>query len=117
MFKHGFFTLHSGEESEFLIDCNALTDDDLVALAAYIGPKLPEFGSVEGVPKGGLRFAEALGHWTTGPAGRLLIVDDVCTTGSSMEEQRAGREASGVVIFARTDSWPAWVRPIFVMVP
>ena len=117
MFKRGHFELHSGGESDFLIDCGTLTDDDLVALANHAAGKLPPFGLVEGVPNGGMRFAEALGHFATGPAGVLLIVDDVCTTGASMEEQRAGREAYGVVIFARGDSWPTWVRPIFVMPP
>ncbi|KKL20362.1 hypothetical protein LCGC14_2456230, partial [marine sediment metagenome] len=45
----------------------------------------------------------------------LLIVDDVLTTGASMEKQRAGRTNTiGAVIFARGDC-PAWVKPLFAM--
>jgi len=69
-----------------------------------------KFGAVEGVPSGGLRFAEALRQYQS--AGPLLIADDVLTTGASMELHRAGRDALGVVIFARGPC-PAWVAPKF----
>lgn len=64
------------------------------------------------MPRGGLRLAEALKLYVT--EGALLIVDDVLTTGASMEEFRNGREALGAVIFARGHC-PSWVVPLFQM--
>ncbi len=73
---------------------------------------LPDFGDVEGVPRGGINFAHALRKYaTTGP---LLIAEDVVTTGGSMERFRNGRDATGVAIFSR-GSHPDWVKPLFVM--
>jgi len=46
--------------------------------------------------------------------GRLLIVDDVCTTGASMEAHRRGRDALGAVLFARGPV-PSWVYSLFSM--
>jgi len=109
LFKRGDFQLHSGDLSSWKIDCDALTDEDIETLAWMIADRFM-FGSVEGVPSGGLRLAEALARWAR--TGKLLIVDDVLTTGASMEEQRAGREAIGVVIFARR-ACPDWVTPVF----
>jgi orotate phosphoribosyltransferase len=115
LFEVGAFTLHSGQYANFRIDCRALTDADLSAVAAKLAEVIPPFGVVEGVPNGGLRLAAAMEKYAEGPAGRLLIVDDVLTTGVSMEEHRAGREAYGAVIFCRGGSWPSWVVPLFVM--
>jgi orotate phosphoribosyltransferase len=111
LFSVGLFTLHSGSLSGFRIDCDALTAGDIEALAALIAASVHPFSRVEGVPRGGLALAEALESYTQSPGG-LLIVDDVLTTGASMEEQRAGREAEGVVVFAR-GLCPAWVWAVF----
>ena len=109
----GDFTLHGGGRSRWLIDCDALTDDDLAALADVAARVLPPFSAVEGVPRGGLRFAEALRAHVYPPSGALLIADDVWTTGASMERQRAGRHAAyGVVLFARGVP-PWWVSALF----
>lgn len=117
MFKAGRFELHSGEQSNFLIDCETLTDADLEALAEQIAARVPPFGQVEGVANGGLRIAEVLSKHAGGPSGQLLIVDDVLTSGGSMEEQRAGREAYGAVIFCRGTDWPSWIIPLFILNP
>lgn len=121
LFQMGNFTLHSGEESWFKINCDALTDDDLETLALLVAEdyRIGPFHVVEGVPSGGLRFAEALQRFALSKYKdvqnpRLLIVDDVLTTGSSMEKQRNGRKAEGVVIFAR-GLCPGWVVPLFSM--
>lgn len=112
LFQTGDFTLHSGSKSKWKIMCEALTPEDWAGLAAIAAERLPAFGSVEGVPRGGLAFAEALKQYaTTGP---LLIADDVMTTGASMEQQRAGRRAIGVVAFARTRFFPLWIHGLFV---
>jgi orotate phosphoribosyltransferase len=112
LFNHGAFTLHSGIASSFLIDCDALTDADLAAIAAQLVRGFAHFGRVEGVPQGGLRLAKAIEPWVNEWSSRLLIVDDVLTSGASMEEQRAGREAQGAVIFARGPC-PDWIKPLF----
>lgn len=122
LFQRGRFELHSGEVSFFKIDCDALSDEDINTLAMMLAQRLPPFGTVEGVPTGGKRIADALRVYARpGPQRRgsfgakeLLIVDDVWTTGGSMEAYRAGRDALGAVIFARRQ--PAdWVTPLFTL--
>lgn len=119
LFIGGEFAAHSGEILPFKIDCDALTDTDLKTLAVEVAKKF-KFSSVYGIPRGGVRFAGALAiHCSdTGP---LLIVDDVLTTGRSMQETRsaillAGLEDQplGVVIFARGPC-PDWIIPLFTM--
>ena len=110
---HGIFRLHSGEISTFMINCEALTYKSLEAIAQELYVLLPGFGSVEGVPRGGLRLAKAMKRYVT--EGPLLIVDDVYTTGRSLEEHRAGREAIGAVIFARKSIDLPWVRAFMEM--
>lgn len=114
LFNRGRFSLHSGGESDFLIDCSALTATDLQALASRAAQMLPPFGRVEGIPTGGLQFADYLKQHIDPNADQLLIADDVLTTGASMEEYRAGRSAIGVVIFARGIP-PVWVVPLLVL--
>lgn len=114
LFKHGEFVLHSGDKADFLIDCYALTQMDIDALAAFVAPRLKPFAEVKPIPKGGARFGTALMPYRSAVGG-LLVVDDVLTTGSSMEAARGDREdVQGVVLFAR-GPYPTWVRPIFVI--
>lgn len=102
LFRSGEFTLHSGIETRWKIECDALTGHDLHTLASIIARNIPPFRTVEGVPTGGLRLATMLREYETLYIGDpLLIVDDVLTTGASYEKQRAGRDAIGVVLFAR----------------
>lgn len=113
LFQLGSFVLHSGSPSSWKIDCDVLSQKDWQALAIIAREFLPDYGPVEGVPRGGLLFADALRQYST-PDGPLLIVDDVASTGRSMEIQRAGREAIGCVVFAR-GNYPWWVLPLFRM--
>jgi hypothetical protein len=117
LFQAGDVTLHSGERSDFKINCDALMASDFAALANMLVRRIAPFSRVEGVPRGGLRWAEVLniGGYCT-PGEPLLIVDDVLTTGASMEQQRAGRDAIGAVIFARGPC-PSWVMPLFTLQP
>lgn len=111
LFKYGYFSLHSGYKTNFKIDCDALTDVDIDALALLALSMLPEFGSVEGIPTGGLRLAKELELYKT--KGLILLVDDVFTTGMSMKKQRNNRpDVRGLVIFARGPV-PSWITPIF----
>ncbi len=119
LFNLGDFTLHSGAKTRWKIDCESLTVSDLRALAFMSLQLLSRrFGGVIGVPQGGLMFAEALKLYSS-PPGPWLVVDDVLTTGSSMEEVRktlveVDGPTMGVVIFARGPC-PPWVTPIFWM--
>jgi orotate phosphoribosyltransferase-like protein len=46
--------------------------------------------------------------------GKVLIVDDVLTTGESMMRQRQGRDALGVVVYDRSVvGCSNWIIPIF----
>ena len=99
-----------GASLPWKIECDALTKDDWIALAKVAGPGL-RFGSVEGVPRGGLPFARALLPYLTD--GPLLIVDDVLTSGHSMERHRDGRDAIGVVAFQRGVTRPTWIKPVW----
>lgn len=108
----GEFTSHSGLKLPFKIDCDALTDDDIAVCAQLIHDLVPPFSRVEGVPNGGLRLARALQPYASD--GPLLIVDDVWTTGVSMNHHRSGRRAYGAVIFAR-GLLPSWVSGLFTL--
>lgn len=113
LFNLGHFTLHSGSPSRFKIDADALTDEDLEALAYLASERVGPFGAVEGVPTGGERFAREMRRYVTG--GPLLIVDDVLSTGASMEEHRGHRHALGLVIFARVPPEQSWIDALFIM--
>lgn len=124
LFQRGKFTLHSGQVSNYKIDADFLTDEDIETIALMLKDRLPPFGAVEGVPSGGLRLAAVMQHFVTPFSQRqgvrgargLLIVDDVFTTGTSMEEYRAGRDTLGAVIFARAAT-PEWIKPLFRLTP
>lgn len=129
LFTAGMFRSHSGIALPFKIDCDALTDDDLKTLARRVSDIL-RFNAVVGIPNGGLRFSIALQRYVLtrgqiivmGHLPTTLIVDDVLTTGNSIERERArladtlppgdNMMFAGLVIFARAPC-PNWVRSIF----
>ena len=112
LFQLGNFKLHSGQRSFFKIDCDYLIDSDLECLAKIASEFLPKFGTVVGIPSGGLLFAEKMRAYSTSLYPRLLV-DDVYTTGRSMEDFQRGGDI-GLVIFAR-EKCPNWIYPIFKM--
>lgn len=115
LFQTGQVRLHAGGYSNFKIDCDALTDEDIRSISLQLTRRLPKYSAVEGIPRGGLRLAEAMGNFVTPGNYPLLIVDDVFTTGASMEEHRGFRvNVIGAVIFARSEP-PAWITPLFRM--
>lgn len=125
LFTDGEFTSHSGLTLPFKIDCDALTDADLDTLAKLVGTRpWMHFSEVHGVPSGGLRFAKALKKYaltTPNPlAKRILLVDDVLSTGAAITELRneweefSHHRIRGLVIFARGPC-PGWVTPLFTM--
>ncbi len=126
LFQSGKFRLHSGDESSFKIECDALTTKDWQVLAEQVNNMGITFNFVNGIPKGGIKFAKALQKYAVVPVkdGGLLpylIVDDVLTTGTSMNQQREKligqgmrREIIGIVLFARGEC-PEWIIPLFQM--
>jgi len=117
LFRVGNFAAHSGVTLPWKVECDALTDEDWECAAVMAADIIGPFAKVEGVPRGGLKFAAALRmHSVTHHAGvPLVIVDDVLTTGNSMNRHRGNDlTAVGVVLFAR-GRCPDWVTPIWTM--
>ncbi len=131
LFQLGEFTLSSGRPSQWKVDCDALSDDDMAALAVMATNWLPfyQFGFVVPVPKGksdspidnAKRFADALQPYAMAGSRDVLVVDDVLTTGDSMAKCRDAyvaqhhpqvQEIMGLVLFARTKA-PGWIIPLF----
>ena len=112
LFENKSLVSHAGLDLSFKIECDALSDEDIETIATIIGRNFV-FGRVYGVPSGGLRLATALEKFRTS-SDRVLIVDDVLTTGTSMEKARReiGTDAIGVVIFSRGQC-PSWIHPVF----
>ena len=126
LFVNGVFRSHSGQSLAWKIECDALSDEDIETLAMVIANKF-SFSRVVGVPRGGVRLANALQKYCEVDTDRyycsVLIVDDVLTTGASMEEAKRaliaeehirnqGGSIWGVVVFARGEC-PWWVTPLF----
>lgn len=117
LFQLGKFTLSSGRQSSYKIDCDALTDEDWECLAYMASRRIPKFSHVDGVPTGGLKFAKALQKYATLPKEScvFMIADDVLTTGASMEKHADGLPECtvlGVCVFARGPC-PHWVTALF----
>lgn len=133
LFQQGDFTLNSGAKSTWKLECDALTDADWDGVAAMVRLLVPQYRTVIGIPRGGLKLAERLRpHAIAGPLP-ILVVDDVLTTGGSMEkvrkelieemhDQQGDRfsvfnpenRIDGVVLFAR-GLCPWWIKAIFQM--
>ena len=118
IFRQGDFQLHSGGSSWFKIDCDALTLEDWAILARLIAQNVT-FEKVIGVPTGGLKLAKALRRYCKKDAHiSTLIVDDVLTTGESMERLKGTIDPKdrsivrGIVVFSR-GLCPNWIVPIF----
>lgn len=114
LFRRGNFTLHSGATRNWKIECDALTDGDWECLARMFSQVLPPFSKVIGIPRGGIPLAHALERYVS-PEGCTLLVDDVLTTGKSMEMGRLlYPSAVGAVVFACGPA-PNWVISLFRM--
>lgn len=99
LFQLGSFTLASGQKTNWKIECDSLLEEDWVTVAYLLSNLVQPFGAVEGVPRGGLVLAKCMQRYVT--EGKLLIVDDVWTTGSSWLKYCSNRPAFGAVVFAR----------------
>jgi orotate phosphoribosyltransferase len=116
LLTNGNFTLHAGGQSDFKIDCDALTELEIDEIAKFVAARIT-FNRVIGVPKGGSRLADALKRYQDGgDGGTVLLVDDVWTTGKAMNNIKKlfkkNIDVIGFVIFARANP-EAWVRVLF----
>ena len=116
LFQLGKFVSHAGNELEWKIECDALTDDDWECLAKMISEHT-NFGSVYGIPRGGTKLANALEKYIDPDSKIRLVVDDVYTTGKSMREVMTGTDV-GFVVFSRKQilfDANYYVRALFTM--
>ena len=124
LIERGDFKLHSGYVSSWRINAEALDEATLEAIVQTAVGVLRPFGRVVGIPRGGIRIAEVFKRYVQSDdyPHRTLIVDDVLTSGRSMEQERKSRLQSriqtqptveGFVLFARTQDLPIWVRAFF----
>lgn len=89
LFQLGKITLNSGKKSFFKIECDALTEEDWDCLAEIAMEEvIPGFKIKEiiSVPTGGDPFAKALQKFIDPEGDVILIVDDVLTTGKSIDK-------------------------------
>jgi len=117
LFESGNFVARSGV-LPWKVECETLIDADWGWAAARIAERV-WIRDVYGVPTGGLKLANALEQYVRADGEYFLIVDDVLTTGGSMELARRATARTlmdipraGVVMFARTTPAP-WINAIW----
>ena len=122
LFVRRNFKSHSGLDLTWKIEMDALSDAEWWTIKKMIMEITPPFKEVVGIPRGGVKLASLLDEHTTGEkTDPILIVDDVLTTGASIENfltsyqrNRKPFTAIGWVVFARTQC-PSWVNALFQM--
>ena len=126
LFQDGDFTSHAGLPLAWKLECDAITDDEWRCIAKMVMDyqERPFFKAV-GIPRGGLKFAEAMNEYASGDEkDPIMICDDVFTTGTSMKEFIAENYPNWIsgmgfrwVLFARTPCYdhPHHVRALFTM--
>lgn len=131
VFQLGAFTFSSGIRSPFKFECDDLSDDEMHAIARVGSHQVCDFGRLVPVPKGksaspidnAKRLAGAMQRYARPDCGVTLIVDDVWTTGGSMEaccadvmHQSAGASTVGFVIYAYQQP-ASWVTSFLTLSP
>ena len=122
IFQEVDFKSHSGLDLSWKIECDGVSKKEWKCLTEMIMDyeKRP-FQSAIGIPRGGVMLGSYLNQYSTeNPDDPILIVDDVLTTGGSMEEFKRERmfrnptKYIGWVVFARGFP-PQWCRALFQM--
>ena len=117
------FIGHSGGELHWKKEMDALENAEWKCIAKMIMEyETRPFQAAIGIPRGGLTLSSYLNeHSTQNPEDPYLIVDDVLTTGGSMNyfveqyfRNREPNEYFGWVVFARKKP-AAWIKALFQM--
>lgn len=134
LFQKGSFELHSGTHSDWKIECDNISNDEMEILAKLIAERVEPFSRVASVSEDLNNPAARLRGYLAYYASSILetetwlLVDDVFTTGSSMSTALRHIEESyalidrfppniiGAVIFARTEPF-GWITPLFSIAP
>ena len=117
LFVEDAFVASSGRVLPWKVECDALTDDDWQWAAKRIAQR-QWIGPLFGIPRGGMKLTQALKQYSDPQCDIPMIVDDVLTTGASMEKMRLAcervfeSEPVGIVMFARVRP-AAWINPIW----
>lgn len=112
LFQGGDFALSSGIKSDFKIECDSLSDEEVAILCKLLSHRVEPFSEVIGIPRGGVRIANELEKYVSFHGG-VLVVDDVWTTGGSLKRfaqdgnSRLHRWTQFAVLFARAPMPPA----------
>tara|TARA_R100000234_G_scaffold120062_1_gene105180 strand:+ start:1324 stop:1722 length:399 start_codon:yes stop_codon:yes gene_type:complete len=120
LFTEQDFIGHSGDELHWKIECDALFPNEWKCIARMIFEiETRPFQAAIGIPRGGVELSRWLNEYSTQNAEHpYLIIDDVLTTGGSMDEFREKnfkeKESFGWVVFARKQPQP-WVNALFQM--
>ena len=120
LFVEEDFKSHAGLDLHWKIEMDALDEAEWKCIARMIMEYQTEpFQSAIGIPRGGLKLSVYLNDYSTqNNNDPYLIVDDVLTTGGSMEEFKKeyfdNKKVFGWVVFGRQKS-SDWVRTLFQM--
>jgi len=121
LFQSVDFKSHAGLDLSWKIEMDALEDEEWVTISQMILELSEPFREAIGVPRGGTRLGKLLNQHGTGKKDNpILIVDDVLTTGGSMEDFKRKRvfrnptKYIGWVVFARGYP-PSWCKALFQM--
>ena len=120
LFVEEDFKSHAGLDLHWKIEMDALDEAEWKCIARMIMEYQTEpFQAAIGIPRGGLKLSVYLNDYSTqNNNDPYLIVDDVLTTGGSMEEFKKDyfdkKKVFGWVVFSRLKP-PDWVRTLFQM--
>ena len=90
LFQKVDFKSHAGLDLSWKIEMDALSDKEWMCIAHMIVELSDPFQAAIGIPRGGLKLSGYLNDYgsTQRESDPYLIVDDVMTTGGSMEEYK-----------------------------
>lgn len=118
LFVKKHFISHNNLPLSWKVECDALNPDDWEWAAARTAERF-SFCDVYGIPQGGTIFEKHLRPYIRPDGDFFLIVDDVLTTGDSMDEARHATRTRhselpriGVVLFARVRP-PVWIAALW----
>jgi len=123
LFQKIEFTSHAGLDLKWKIEMDALSHGEWECITQMIMELSPPFREAIGIPRGGSVLGKLLNQHGTGKEeDPICIVDDVLTTGMSMNTYREEMDierwqkscALGWVVFARVRP-PKWIKALFQM--